>query len=69
MFAKKSNLTLIEGLIKGNVVTSKEVADTMKAVDRYYYCPTDPYDDRPQSIGYNATISAPHMHAYALVKC
>eukprot|EP00330_Aristerostoma_sp_ATCC50986_P007355 CAMPEP_0114576632 /NCGR_PEP_ID=MMETSP0125-20121206/1366_1 /TAXON_ID=485358 ORGANISM="Aristerostoma sp., Strain ATCC 50986" /NCGR_SAMPLE_ID=MMETSP0125 /ASSEMBLY_ACC=CAM_ASM_000245 /LENGTH=196 /DNA_ID=CAMNT_0001765285 /DNA_START=39 /DNA_END=629 /DNA_ORIENTATION=+ len=38
----------------------------MKAVDRYYYCPTDPYDDRPQSIGYNATISAPHMHAYAL---
>ena len=25
------------------------------------------YEDRPQYIGYGATISAPHMHAYALV--
>ena len=24
------------------------------------------YEDRPLSIGFNATISAPHMHAYAL---
>jgi len=27
---------------------------------------TDFYLDFPFSIGYNATISAPHMHAYAL---
>ena len=27
------------------------------------------YEDRPQPIGYNATISAPHMHAYALENC
>ena len=25
-----------------------------------------PYIDTPQSIGFGATISAPHMHAYAL---
>jgi protein-L-isoaspartate(D-aspartate) O-methyltransferase len=38
----------------------------MKRVDRASYCPTSPYDDCPQRIGFNATISAPHMHAYAL---
>lgn len=26
----------------------------------------EPYYDSPQSIGYNATISAPHMHVFAL---
>ena len=25
------------------------------------------YADTPQTISYNVTISAPHMHAYALV--
>ena len=29
-------------------------------------CPQWAYMDAPQSIGYAATISAPHMHAYAL---
>lgn len=39
----------------------------MKATDRKLYCRvSQPYVDRPQSIGYSATISAPHMHAYAL---
>lgn len=41
----------------------------MKQVDRANYCP-DPraaYADSPQSIGYSATISAPHMHAHAAV--
>ena len=27
---------------------------------------TDPYMDAPQPIGFEATISAPHMHAMAL---
>ena len=38
----------------------------MLAVDRKYFCPKGPYYDSPCSIGYGATISAPHMHAYAL---
>lgn len=39
----------------------------MKDTDRKLYCRVAyPYVDRPYSIGYQATISAPHMHAYAL---
>ena len=39
----------------------------MLKVDRSHYCPSqNPYMDAPYSIGYGATISAPHMHAYAL---
>ena len=38
----------------------------MLDTDRADFCPYNPYDDCPQSIGFNATISAPHMHAFAL---
>ena len=40
----------------------------MKKVDRMKYSaiPSEAYEDRPHSIGYNVTISAPHMHAMAL---
>lgn len=42
----------------------------MRAVDRKYYSASDAgplaYKDCPHSIGYNATISAPHMHAFCL---
>lgn len=39
----------------------------MKQTDRKLYCRVSlPYSDRPFSIGYSATISAPHMHAFAL---
>lgn len=39
----------------------------MLQIDRKYFVPKHPfYCDRPESIGYGATISAPHMHAYAL---
>lgn len=39
----------------------------MLKVDRANYCSTKyPYHDSPCSIDYNATISAPHMHAHAL---
>lgn len=38
----------------------------MKAVNRGNYCSYSPFVDSPQSIGYGATISAPHMHAHAL---
>jgi protein-L-isoaspartate(D-aspartate) O-methyltransferase len=39
----------------------------MKETDRKLYCRVAyPYQDRPHSIGYGATISAPHMHYFAL---
>lgn len=38
----------------------------MESVDRKFYAPKSPYSDSPQYIGYGATISAPHMHGYAL---
>eukprot|EP01083_Nonionella_stella_P129443 392785_1 len=38
----------------------------MRRVDRADFCPMNPYKDKPQKIGFNATISAPHMHARAL---
>ena len=38
----------------------------MLETDRADFCPNDPYDECPQSIGFNATISAPHMHAFAI---
>jgi protein-L-isoaspartate(D-aspartate) O-methyltransferase len=38
----------------------------MELVDRQYFTSHSPYQDSPQPIGYGATISAPHMHAYAL---
>jgi len=39
----------------------------MTAVDRANYVPDrrHAYEDSPQSIGHDATISAPHMHAHA----
>lgn len=40
----------------------------MQRVDRAHYVrpsgQTQAYEDSPQGIGYNATISAPHMHAH-----
>jgi protein-L-isoaspartate(D-aspartate) O-methyltransferase len=40
----------------------------MRKVDRGEFCSgPDAYLDTPMGINYNATISAPHMHAYALV--
>ena len=53
--------------LKANgIVQNARVEAAMKAVDRKNYCSYSPYMDSPQSIGYSATISAPHMHAHAL---
>eukprot|EP00094_Tigriopus_californicus_P006734 TCALIF_06485-PA protein Name:"Similar to Pcmt1 Protein-L-isoaspartate(D-aspartate) O-methyltransferase (Rattus norvegicus)" AED:0.31 eAED:0.31 QI:0/0.25/0.2/0.6/0.75/0.8/5/0/208 len=48
------------------VITSEPVAEAMLQVDRADFCGQSPYADSPQSISHNATISAPHMHAYVL---
>ena len=60
--------SLVDHLIKTGAIVSQDAASTMLGVDRKYYAPYDPYMDKPQPIGYSATISAPHMHAYSLVR-
>lgn len=63
----KNNAHLIQQLQKNDVLTSVKVGDAMSKVDRKNYCPAGNfYMDSPQSIGYSVTISAPHMHVYAL---
>ena len=61
-----TNQELIEKLKKNGIIQSEEVRNSMLAVDRKNYCQYEPYKDRPQGIGYNVTISAPHMHAQCL---
>jgi len=57
--------------MKSGIIKSDVVAAAMKKVDRANYvlkpdsAPEFAYEDAPQSIGHGATISAPHMHAYA----
>lgn len=63
---QSSNRSLISSLQAHRYVRSERVAEAMKAVDRGFFCPYNPYRDAPQSIGYSVTISAPHMHAIAL---
>ena len=66
-FQGQSNLDLVQYLKRAGIVKSDGVFDAMSKVDRAKYVRTsDAYMDAPQSIGHGATISAPHMHAYAL---
>jgi protein-L-isoaspartate(D-aspartate) O-methyltransferase len=58
--------SLIEELKKKKVIVSKKVENAMLCVDRKFYTKTNPYEDKPQFLGFNTTISAPHMHAHAL---
>lgn len=59
---------MVENLQSYGVFSSKKVAKVMETIDRGLFVPdgTPAYDDSPMSIGYNATISAPHMHAMCL---
>ncbi|XP_012682108.2 protein-L-isoaspartate(D-aspartate) O-methyltransferase isoform X2 [Clupea harengus] len=57
---------LVNNLRKNGIIKSDKVYDVMLATDRAHFSRCNPYMDSPQSIGFQATISAPHMHAYAL---
>ena len=57
---------LLDELKSEKVIKSDLVYNAMLQVDRSDFTNSSPYYDSPQRIGYNATISAPHMHAYAL---
>ncbi|XP_078037502.1 protein-L-isoaspartate(D-aspartate) O-methyltransferase [Augochlora pura] len=62
-----TNQEMVTKLKKAGIVTTDKAEAAMLAVDRARYChEPEPYLDRPRRIGYNVTISAPHMHAYAL---
>lgn len=64
----EKNKELIEHLRHYGVIRSKKVAEVMETIDRGLFVPdrNPPYLDSPMPIGYNATISAPHMHATCL---
>ena len=59
---------MVEHLQCQGVIRSQRVAEVMAAIDRGLFVPprTPAYVDSPMPIGYNATISAPHMHAMCL---
>lgn len=61
-----SNGELVKNLIDSSLIRSPRVAKVMQATDRGFYVAQEAYEDRPQPIGFRATISAPHMHAHAL---
>ncbi|KAK9278913.1 hypothetical protein L1049_028494 [Liquidambar formosana] len=62
------NKAMVEHLQHYGVIKSKKVAEVMEKIDRALFVPdgNPPYVDSPMQIGYNATISAPHMHATCL---
>ncbi|KAJ2862714.1 hypothetical protein GGH94_004090 [Coemansia aciculifera] len=66
MCSGKTNDELVDNLVKARIISSSQVISAMRAVDRAHFSRQYPYEDSPQGIGYGATISAPHMHGYAL---
>jgi len=63
-----SNDELVDKLCAADILKSERIKTAMKATDRKYYVRHGyaAYQDSPQPIGFEATISAPHMHAHAL---
>lgn len=60
-----TNEGLIANLWRHGLVKSPLVKSALQNVDRAHFSPISPYEDSPQRIGYDATISAPHIHANA----
>jgi protein-L-isoaspartate(D-aspartate) O-methyltransferase len=65
-----TNEALVQNLIRANLVTKELAIRAMKGVDRgLFVIPqhrSAAYEDCPLPIGYDVTISAPHMHAMML---
>jgi len=66
--ASDKNKAMVQQLQRYGVIKSTKVAEVMETIDRGLFVPPggSPYFDSPMAIGYNATISAPHMHAACL---
>lgn len=64
--------TLLNSLKDRGLISSDAVYQAMSKVDRKNYVTEDMYHnayaDSPKPIGWNTTISAPHMHAMTLEK-
>lgn len=62
------NKKMVESLQRHGIIKSNKVAEVMEMIDRGLFVKsnTPAYVDSPMQIGYNATISAPHMHAICL---
>ena len=65
-FSRQRQRRLNKPVKNYGIIKSPEVEKAMRAVDRGNYCTRSPYVDSPQGIGFDVTISAPHMHAHAL---
>ncbi|CAF0789995.1 unnamed protein product [Adineta steineri] len=63
-----SHRELIENLFKNGLIKDQRIKEAMLSIDRADFTDqkSDAYEDRPQSIGYAVTISAPHMHCFGL---
>ncbi|KAK7681406.1 hypothetical protein QCA50_015498 [Cerrena zonata] len=68
MSSGSTSAELISNMAKHGLIRSARLTEAMKKVDRANYVldKADAYEDSPQPIGYEATISAPHMHAHAI---
>lgn len=64
----RSQRDMVEKLNSARIIKSLPVKEALCRVDRSNYVenPATAYMDAPQSIGYDQTISAPHMHSHAL---
>ncbi|KAL5717998.1 protein-L-isoaspartate(D-aspartate) O-methyltransferase [Ranunculus cassubicifolius] len=62
------NKKLVAKLQRYGVISSKKVGEVMETIDRGVFVPdgASAYEDSPMQIGFNATISAPHMHGMCL---
>ena len=57
---------LLKLLIDNKYIKTQKVLNCMLQVDRKDFINKNPYEDRPQLVSHNVTITAPHMHAFAL---
>ncbi|KAF8287997.1 putative protein-l-isoaspartate o-methyltransferase [Trypanosoma cruzi] len=65
-----SNASMIQNLERAALLSTPAIIASLQRVDRGWFVPdgmrSSAYRDEPLSIGYGATISAPHMHAIML---
>ena len=65
----RNQVSLVDTLASNGLLRSPAVINAFRSLDRAHFMPLrvaveqNPYQDCPQSIGFNVTISAPHMHA------
>ncbi|CAF0956821.1 unnamed protein product [Didymodactylos carnosus] len=64
--SRNTHEDLISTLQHQHIIKDPRVKQAMLETDRIDFSTDRLYQDSPQPIGFNVTISAPHMHAYAL---